>query len=132
MRESMAQFEQYHRLPAAAAAAVQLVCEEWFLNIVQHGYAEGVDSEAYEAAIQFEMTKVIPNEIRISFIDSAPPFNPLEHPTPDTNLPVHKRDIGGLGIHLIRTSMDACDYVRLDGRNHFTMVKRYNTDNAIE
>jgi serine/threonine-protein kinase RsbW len=52
--------------------------------------------------------------------DDGRPFDPLSQPSPDIHAPLEDRTIGGLGIHLIRSMMDAVEYRRADGRNHLT------------
>jgi anti-sigma regulatory factor (Ser/Thr protein kinase) len=56
--------------------------------------------------------------------DDAQPFNPLEAPPPDVNAPLRERPLGGLGIHLARTMMDAMAYRRENGKNILTIRKK--------
>jgi serine/threonine-protein kinase RsbW len=56
--------------------------------------------------------------------DDGRPFDPLLVPPPDLTLPLERRPIGGLGIHLIRSLMDEVAYARHDGRNVLKMAKR--------
>ena len=55
--------------------------------------------------------------------DEGRPFNPLEAPPVDLDAPIEGRPIGGLGIHLIRSLMDAIEYRHEDGRNVLVMRK---------
>jgi anti-sigma regulatory factor (Ser/Thr protein kinase) len=52
--------------------------------------------------------------------DGGAPFDPLAQPAPDIHAPIEERKVGGLGIHLLRTLMDAVEYRRADGRNHLS------------
>ncbi len=51
---------------------------------------------------------------------------PLEKETPDTDLPLEERQIGGLGIHLVRNLMDKVTYQRRIDKNRLTLVKNIN------
>lgn len=60
----------------------------------------------------------------ITFSDSGIPFDPLAVKEPDTTVPVEERDIGGMGIFLVRKTMDQVSYEYKDGMNHLTIQKR--------
>ena len=84
-------------------------------------YAYG--GESGSAAVRVEVTDE-PFEARITFIDEGVPFDPLSVPDPDTELSLDERDIGGMGIHIVRKSMDEVSYEYKDGRNIFTVMKK--------
>ncbi|MBM7568301.1 ATP-binding protein [Paenibacillus sacheonensis] len=100
---------------------LQLVCEEWFTNIVVHGYEEGGIHPSGAAPIDAELRLEESDEIVLTFRDGAGFFNPLEREKPDLGLEAEERPIGGLGIHLIRAKMDNCSYARTNDRNVFAM-----------
>ena len=58
--------------------------------------------------------------------DSGIPFDPTQQPEVDTTLPAEKRNIGGLGIHLVRQLMDEIHYRREEGKNVLSLLKRTN------
>ena len=60
----------------------------------------------------------------LTFIDSGVPYNPLEKDDPDTTLSAEDRKIGGLGIFLVKKSMDDMRYESKDGKNILTLVKK--------
>jgi len=60
----------------------------------------------------------------ITFRDSGVPFDPLQKEEPDTTLTAEEREIGGLGIFLVRKTMDAMEYRREDGFNVLTIRKK--------
>ena len=62
--------------------------------------------------------------VSITFIDSGVPFNPLEKPDPDVTLSVEERGIGGLGIFMVKKSMDDVQYSYDNGFNILTIYKR--------
>ena len=60
----------------------------------------------------------------LTFIDSGVPYNPLKKDDPDTTLSAEDRKIGGLGIFLVKKSMDDMRYEFKDGKNILTLVKK--------
>ena len=63
-------------------------------------------------------------EFWISFKDWGTPYNPLERPDPDFNIPFEDRRIGGLGIYMVKKFMDRVEYRNEDGCNFFVIGKR--------
>ncbi len=63
------------------------------------------------------------NEIMAEIVDQGQPFDPTAHPAPDITLPVEKRPIGGLGIHLMRNLVTSLRYYRDRGINHLVLTK---------
>ena len=61
---------------------------------------------------------------RITFLDSGVPYDPLQKEDPDITLPAAQRDIGGLGIFMVKKSMDNVQYAYLDGKNILTLTKK--------
>lgn len=86
-------------------------------NIIMHGYRES------PGIIEVEV-KHLPGQVQIILRDSAPPFNPTQVPSPDIDLPLEQRPIGGLGIHLIRHCVDEFSHtIDEHGRNELTLIK---------
>jgi anti-sigma regulatory factor (Ser/Thr protein kinase) len=56
--------------------------------------------------------------------DSGVPFNPLQQKEADLDVPLKERQIGGLGIHLIKEIMDEVEYARVQGKNVLRMRKK--------
>ena len=65
-----------------------------------------------------------PLQVTIQFLDSGKPFDPLAKPDADTTLSAEERDIGGLGILMVKKSMDDVVYEYRDGCNILTLMKR--------
>ena len=98
---------------------INLVLEELVVNIVNHGHDGDPDHEI-EIAFTSEA-----DALTIELIDHGRAFNPLDDaPEPDLDSEVEDRPIGGLGIHLVRTAIDAMIYKRENGKNHLTLIKR--------
>ena len=97
---------------------VNLVLEELWLNVVNHGHEDGFHEVEIELTSEAE-------SLTIEITDDGKPFNPFnEAPAPDVTASLEDRSMGGLGLHLVRTLMDELRYRREGGRNHLTLVKR--------
>ena len=96
---------------------VRLAIDEVVSNCVKYGYA---DSHEHHIEIELGFER---ETLEIVFIDDGRAFNPLDHPAPDTSLPVEERPIGGLGIHLLRKMADRLEYRRVEGRNRLALLK---------
>ncbi|MBR5997441.1 MAG: ATP-binding protein, partial [Bacilli bacterium] len=64
-----------------------------------------------------------PLAVMLTFIDSGMPYNPLAKEDPDITLSAEERQIGGLGIYMVKKSMDDVSYKFEDGKNIFTIKK---------
>ncbi len=95
----------------------RLAIDEVVSNCVKYGYA---DSLVHHIEIELALEG---GTLALVLIDDGLPFNPLEHPEPDTSLPVEERPIGGLGIHLLRKMADRLEYRRTEGRNRLALFK---------
>jgi anti-sigma regulatory factor (Ser/Thr protein kinase) len=100
------------------AAELRLVVEEGLVNIVTHAYGSNEEGEV-AVALAVQVT-----DVRLVLRDRGRPFNPLEQPGPDLDLPVDERPIGGLGIHLIKTLTDEQTYRREGEENVLVLIKR--------
>jgi len=95
-----------------------LAVNEVATNIVVHGY------RSQPGVIEIDLRRR-GEAIEIRLRDQAPLFDPTGVPTPDLTLPLHKRPLGGMGIHVTRQIMDAIRYrVSPEGGNELTLVKR--------
>ena len=66
-----------------------------------------------------------PSRIAVTFADSGIPYNPLMNAEPDTTLDAENREIGGLGIFLVRTRMDDVTYEFRENQNLLTFIKQF-------
>ncbi|MBR0385131.1 MAG: ATP-binding protein [Erysipelotrichaceae bacterium] len=107
---------QQHGAGFKETMAVTVAAEEIFVNIAHYAY-EGKTGEA-EVTVRFEG-----NDIVVSMTDSGVAFNPLLREEPDIKAEAAERDIGGLGILMVRRTMDDCHYERINTKNVFTMRK---------
>jgi sigma-B regulation protein RsbU (phosphoserine phosphatase) len=112
--------EQLEKLdcPMKAQMQIDVAVEELFVNIAHYAYAP----ETGSATIRIE-TRPKPKRATITFLDGGMPYDPLAKPDPDVTLPAEQREIGGLGVYMVKKSMDEMKYEYRDGRNVLTIVK---------
>ena len=113
--------EQLEKLNCSRKVQIQIAVaiDEIFSNIARYAYGP----EGGEATIRVE-TEEDPAAVVISFIDQGRPFDPLAKPDPDLLLGPEERDIGGLGIYLVKKTMDDVHYEYSGGRNILTIRKQ--------
>lgn len=99
-------------------AGVNLAIEEAVVNVMSYAFPDGVRSTILLEVVADDETIIF--ELR----DDGIPFDPTKVEEVDVTLPVEKRGIGGLGIHLIRHYMDSVSYERRDNQNVLTMKKK--------
>jgi serine/threonine-protein kinase RsbW len=117
----LAAFEDFaveNNLPDAARKNADLALEEAITNILSYAFA---DKNEHIIAVQFAVAR---GELLIEIADDGKPFDPTKYPAPDLTIPAARRKIGGLGIHMIRQSMDALEYNRTANRNILKLTKR--------
>ena len=97
---------------------IDIAVEELFVNIAHYAYG----SDTGPATIRVELSED-PRAVTLTFIDCGMPYDPLAKPDPDTTLSVEEREIGGLGIFMVKKSMDDMTYEYRDGKNILTIKK---------
>lgn len=107
---------------------ISLAVEEIFANIAHYAYGkldEGgkpiPDSGTGPMELDLEADK---GQVFITFKDKGVPYNPLEKEDPDITLSAEEREIGGLGIFMVKKTMDEVSYNHEDGKNILTLMKR--------
>jgi len=100
---------------------INLVIEELFTNIVFYGFS---DKDEHDIIIRISRKNGV---LEIEIEDDGREFNPFEAPEPDhIDKPLEERDIGGLGIHFVRSIMDEVGYKRIDDKNILTLKLNYS------
>jgi anti-sigma regulatory factor (Ser/Thr protein kinase) len=107
--------------PAVWVDDLVLAIDELATNIIRHGY-RGQPGE-----IEIEITPLA-NAIKIRLRDQASPFDPTRIPPADVKLPLKRRPVGGLGVHLARQLVDEFSYQQMNqGGNELTLIKKTNS-----
>ncbi|MCR5238217.1 MAG: ATP-binding protein [Lachnospiraceae bacterium] len=105
--------------PMKVQTQIDIAVEEIFVNIASYAYSP----EKGNAEIGVEVSDD-PLEVTIRFADSGIPYDPLAKEDPDITLPAEERPIGGLGIYMVKKSMDNVEYEHKDGQNIFIIRKK--------
>ena len=111
-------FVATHGLPEEFAYAFNLSLDEVLTNVISYAYG---DSQEHAIRVRLALEEGV---MVAEVTDDGRPFNPLEFPPPDLDLPIEERRIGGLGLHLVRQMMDDLLYKRDENRNVLTLRKR--------
>ncbi len=101
-----------------AQMQIDIAVEEIFVNICKYAY----HPEKGRAVVRVEVSDD-PVQVKITFIDHGKPYDPLLKDDPDVTLSAEEREIGGLGIFMVKQTMDAVEYEYKDGSNILTLVK---------
>ena len=105
-------------VPMMEAARIQLAVEEAVTNVVNHGYK---GRESGDVSVRVEIDG---RDIRITIRDQGHAFDPTTIPPADITADLDHRNIGGLGVHLIRSVMDSVSYSRVGDENRLILEKK--------
>ena len=103
-----------------AQMQIDVAIDELFSNIARYAYPDGPG----KATVGFEFDEE-KRMCSVLFIDEGVPFDPLAQQAPDTSLPLMDRPVGGLGIFLVKKTMDGIEYRRENNRNILTIRKLF-------
>ena len=98
---------------------IDIAVEEVYVNIAHYAYNPEVGGVTIRVQIEEEPLAVI-----LTFIDKGKPYDPLAKEDPDVTLSAEDRQIGGLGIFMVKKSMDNVSYEYNEGRNILTLKKK--------
>lgn len=105
--------------PLKVQIQIDVAIDELFGNIAHYAYGH-IKGKA-TVRIAFDEAE---RTVTLTFIDSGTPFDPLKKADPDTTLSAQERSIGGLGIFLVKKSMDHMEYRYQDGHNILSIMKK--------
>lgn len=114
--------EQLEQLncPAKTQVQVDIAIDELFGNIANYAYNPNVGT----ATVRIEVMDDLPAVV-ITFIDNGVPYDPLAKADPDITLSAEEREIGGLGIYMVKKTMDDISYEYKDGQNILRIKKKF-------
>ncbi|MBQ5851955.1 MAG: ATP-binding protein [Lachnospiraceae bacterium] len=104
--------------PMKTQVQIDIAIDELFGNIARYAYNPEVGS----ATVRVEVCED-PVSVVITFIDNGMPYNPLAKEDPDVTLSLEERGIGGLGIYMVKKTMDDIVYEYKDGKNILKIKK---------
>ncbi len=100
-----------HGAPNSMLSQIELILEEVFVNISVHAYKGKPGQVDLSCGIMKD------GDFFLEFVDFGPEFNPLKKSEPKINLPIEQREIGGLGIHLVKKLAKTMEYFRNTSSN---------------
>jgi len=106
--------------PMKAQTQVDIAIDELFGNIAHYAY----NPESGNATVRVEVTEN-PMSVIITFIDNGIPYDPLAQAEPDITLSADERQVGGLGIFMVKKTMDEITYEYKDGMNILKIRKSF-------
>lgn len=106
--------------PIKAQMQIDIAIDELFGNIAHYAY----NPEVGPATVQVEVTDD-PLAVIITFIDHGVPYDPLAKEDPDITLSIEERQSGGLGIYMVKKSMDEITYEYKNGQNILKIKKKF-------
>jgi len=115
------EFEAYaaaHDLHVEEQYQVFLCLEELVTNVISYAWP---DDGEHTLGI---LITVDDEFIKVSIEDDGIPFDPTQHPEPDMKKPAAERAVGGLGIHLVRQTMNEMRYSRQEDKNFLVLRKK--------
>lgn len=104
--------------PQKTLMQISVAVEEIFVNVAHYAYPERTGNVKLELLLKA-------NYVQLCFKDRGIPFNPLTRENPDITLSAEERDIGGLGILIVKKTMDSVVYQYKDGMNILTIEKNW-------
>ena len=108
--------------PLMTQTVINIAVEELFVNIVSYAYDSGIGMAVVQVTVHED-----PLSVEITFIDNGRQYDPLAKADPDTTISSAKqRKKGGLGIFMVKKSMDNVNYEYKDGKNILTIKKNLN------
>lgn len=107
--------------PIKAQMQIDIAIDELFSNIARYAY----NPETGDATVRVEVVED-PMAVVITFIDKGIPYDPLKKADPNTALSAEEREIGGLGIFMVKKSMDDITYEYKEGQNILKIKKNLN------
>lgn len=113
-------FAEQAELPPDVAMHIDIVLDELLANTISYGYPDG-------RAGRISLRLQVGRDVTIVIEDDGDAFDPLSAAPPDLDSDLEHRQIGGLGVHFVRTMMDSVDYQRIDGVNRLTLTKQLST-----
>jgi anti-sigma regulatory factor (Ser/Thr protein kinase) len=107
--------DELETVPMKLQTQIAIAVEEIFVNIAHYAYTPEIGDVLIRIAVD--------DDVVIEFEDKGKPYNPLKKSDPDVALGAEEREVGGLGIFMVKKIMDAVEYKREDGKNLLTIRK---------
>ena len=108
--------------PMKASMQINIAVDEIYSNIAKFAYKDDDENRTASVTIK-EIAE--PKGVSITFVDHGEPYNPLKKSDPDITLSAEEREIGGLGIFMVKKTMDDMKYSYENDQNMLTIIKYF-------
>lgn len=112
-------------LPPDVTFRLTLALDEAVSNVIRHGFSDGVE---HQISVRVHVGDGM---VTATVEDDGVPFDPHDAPVPDLDAPLEQRAPGGLGVHLVKATMDEVRYRRDGDRNILTLTTRVQSRDAV-
>lgn len=110
-----------YNCPESIKFQLELAIEEIYVNIAYYAYPNTIGITTLRTEVLMEEKGPL---LIVDILDQGTPYNPLEQADPELDLSINERDPGGLGIYMVKNSMDALAY-RYEGESNVFTVQKY-------
>jgi anti-sigma regulatory factor (Ser/Thr protein kinase) len=117
LQQVLSQFCDLHGISRRHQHSFNLALDELVTNIIRHGYA---DQDQHVILVKVELNG---KELTARVEDEGRAFSPVDYPTVNPSRPISARQLGGLGIHLVRNLVSRMEYQREGEKNVLTLSK---------
>jgi sigma-B regulation protein RsbU (phosphoserine phosphatase) len=122
VQQATEKFTGETNIDTGAAQKIGIILDELLNNTISYGFD---DPKSHEIQVNIELSD---DHATLKVSDDGIPFNPFTHSDPDTSLSVEEREIGGLGVMLVKKLTDSQAYQRLSDRNVVTLTIKLKPD----
>jgi len=122
VQQATDEFVDKTNIGVAATQKMGITLDELLNNTISYGFD---DPRGHEIHVNIELNN---DHISLRVSDDGVPFNPFTHSDPDTSLSIEEREIGGLGVMLVKKLTDSQAYQRLSDRNVVTLTIELKPD----
>ena len=112
-------FAKENDLSGTAIQKFKIVLDELLNNIISYAFK---DDDDHHILVKFQLKYL---RLIITIEDDGIPFNPFRTESPDIKLSIAERNLGGLGVHIVKNLVDEYHYIRQSNRNIINLIK-YN------
>ncbi len=106
-----------HNCPMKAITQINIALDELFSNIARYAYPDSQGMATVRIDIDSE-------RIFLQLADSGIEFNPLKNDDPDITASIDNRSVGGLGIFMVKKTMDEVKYEYINNQNIISIIKK--------
>jgi anti-sigma regulatory factor (Ser/Thr protein kinase) len=117
--ERFSEFANFHKLPRRVLNFMHVAMDEVVSNVLKFAWD---DQRSHDIDLH---VRLIDTTVEMEIVDDGKPFNMLDYEDPVVSQSLDEKELGGLGIYLVKKLMSSQDYKRVGDRNHLTLRMRF-------